>query len=86
MDEKTGILIALGASAAANCGPCFEHYYGKAHEVGLTSDDIRAAADIAFKVKKGSDLAMRGCISDIMDDGTQANASCDCSSNESCCG
>ena len=29
MDEKTSLLICLGASAAANCIPCFEHYHKK---------------------------------------------------------
>ena len=37
MDEKTSLLICLGASAAANCIPCFEHYHKKASAAGLTS-------------------------------------------------
>jgi len=31
MDEKSKLLICLGAATAANCIPCFEHYFGKAN-------------------------------------------------------
>jgi hypothetical protein len=36
MDERTRILICLGSATAANCIPCFEHYYGKAEVAKLT--------------------------------------------------
>ncbi len=36
MEEKTKILICLGAATAANCIPCFEFYYGKAQEAGIS--------------------------------------------------
>ena len=35
MDEHTEIFIALGAATAANCGPCFEHYFAKAEKLGI---------------------------------------------------
>ena len=59
MEEKTKILISLGASTAANCVPCLEHYYGKACEAGLTSKEIEEAAEIGVKVKRGTDLLLR---------------------------
>ncbi|MFZ0932150.1 MAG: hypothetical protein WAN11_26360 [Syntrophobacteraceae bacterium] len=30
MDEKTDLLICLGAATAANCIPCFDYYFKKA--------------------------------------------------------
>ena len=65
MDEKTKILISLGASTAANCVPCLEHYYGKAYEVGLTAKEMEEAAEIGVKVKRGADLLLRKSLEDL---------------------
>ena len=62
MDEKTSLLICLGASTAANCIPCFEHYHKKASAAGLTSEEILEAVDLASKVKSGAHLVMRNSI------------------------
>lgn len=35
MDKRTRVLICIGAATAANCEPCFEHFYGNAQELGL---------------------------------------------------
>jgi AhpD family alkylhydroperoxidase len=51
MDEKTSLLICLGASAAANCIPCFEHYHKKASAAGLTPEEILEAVELASKVE-----------------------------------
>lgn len=51
MDEKTELLISLGAAAAANCVPCFEYYFKKATAAGLRSDEIEKAVEIGNKVK-----------------------------------
>jgi hypothetical protein len=59
MDEKTSLLICLGASAAANCIPCFEHYHKKASAAGLASQEILEAVELANKVKSGAHLVMR---------------------------
>ena len=66
MDERTKVLIYLGAATAANCIPCFEDYFGKAKAVGLTSGEIGEAVDLASQVKKGAHLAIRNRISDRM--------------------
>ena len=47
MDEKTSVLVCLGAATAANCVPCFEHYLKKAKGLGLCSEEILEAADLA---------------------------------------
>ena len=56
MDEKTSVLVCLGAATAANCVPCFEHYLKKAKGLGLCSEEILEAADLASKVKNGAHL------------------------------
>jgi AhpD family alkylhydroperoxidase len=66
MDEKTSLLICLGASAAANCIPCFEHYHKKASAAGLTSEEILEAVELANKVQSGAHLAMRNSIKNFM--------------------
>lgn len=47
MDERTKVLISLGASVAANCVPCFEHFLGKTEAARLTPEEIREATEIA---------------------------------------
>ena len=68
MDERTKILISLGAATAANCIPCFEHLYYKAHGLKLNSEEIQETVDIAAKVKSGAHIALKSSISDIMSD------------------
>jgi len=58
MDEKTEVLIGLGASTAANCVPCFEYYFKKASAHGVGVEDIKKAVEIGNKVKTGSSIAM----------------------------
>ena len=73
MDEKTSLLICLGASAAANCIPCFEHYHKRASAAGLTSEQILEAVELANKVKSGAHLVMRSCIKNFMEPGKPSN-------------
>ena len=65
MDEKTKILMCLGAATAANCIPFFEYYFRKAKVVGLTTDEIQETVDLASQVKKGAHMAIRNRISDL---------------------
>jgi AhpD family alkylhydroperoxidase len=84
MDEKTSILICLGASAAANCIPCFDHYHKKASAAGLTSEQILEAVELANKVKSGAHLVMRNSVKDRL--GQEApGSSCGCAPSQSSC-
>ncbi len=67
MDEKTRILVSLGASAAANCIPCFEHHHGKALKTGLTNGEIEEAVAVAMQVKNGAHLATRKFIDQTLE-------------------
>jgi alkylhydroperoxidase/carboxymuconolactone decarboxylase family protein YurZ len=66
MDEHTEIFIALGAATAANCGPCFEHYFSKAEKLGIAKGDIRKTVDIAVKVRGGAHMVMNRSIRKTM--------------------
>jgi AhpD family alkylhydroperoxidase len=86
MDEKTSLLICLGASAAANCIPCFEHYHKKASAAGLTSEEILEAVEMANKVKSGAHLVMRSCINNFMGHEKPCNLRASGQMKDSCCG
>ncbi len=86
MDEKTKVLICLGSATAANCIPCFEHYFGKAKAVGLTSEEIQEAVDLASQVKKGAHMAIKNCVNGLMGEEKEYALSCDKQANKSCCG
>ncbi len=62
MDEKTKLLVCLGAATAANCIPCFEFYYGKAVAVGLAPEDIQEAAEFAYKIKNNINMLMKNSV------------------------
>jgi AhpD family alkylhydroperoxidase len=86
MDERTSLLICLGASAAANCIPCFEHYHKKASAAGLTSEEILEAVELANKVKSGAHLVMRSCIKNFMGHEKPCNPCASGQMKGSCCG
>jgi alkylhydroperoxidase/carboxymuconolactone decarboxylase family protein YurZ len=86
MDERAKLLICLGAATAANCIPCFEHYFGKAKVAGLTTDEIQEAVDLASQVKKGAHMAIKNCINGLMGEEKEYVFPCDKQASKSCCG
>lgn len=44
-------LAAVAAAIAATCQPCLKHHVGKAKELGITDDRIKAAAAIGRGVR-----------------------------------
>jgi AhpD family alkylhydroperoxidase len=51
-DEKISELVALGASVAANCEPCFKYHFRRATELGVHVDDMAQAVNVALQVKE----------------------------------
>ena len=84
MDERTSILICLGAATAANCVPCFEHYFRKAEALNLTAEDIQEAVDLAGKVRSGAQIAMRGSIARTIGQEPRETSGCCEKSGDSC--
>jgi alkylhydroperoxidase/carboxymuconolactone decarboxylase family protein YurZ len=62
MDEKTSVLVCLGAAVAANCVACFRHYHGEALRLGLDASEIQAAVTLAGKVKAGANIAVMSAV------------------------
>jgi len=85
MDEKIKTLIAIGAATAANCIPCFEHYYFKAGALSMNSCQIQEAVDIASKVKKGASLAIKDAINELMAGEKEPEAKECCAAKTACC-
>ena len=86
MDEKYRLLIALGAASAANCIPCFEHYYDRARAMNLPNEEIQEAVDLGNQMKTGVQMVFRNSISEIMDGAGGNGRPCSGSASElSCC-
>lgn len=85
MDEKIKTLIAIGAATAANCIPCFEHYYFKAGALSMNPCHIQEAVDIASKVKKGASLAIKDAINELMAGEKEPEVKECCAAKTSCC-
>ena len=85
MDEKTKMMVALGASAAVNCIPCFQHYYAKAGKLGLTAEEIKEAVEVANQVKNGANLTIKAAVYDCLGGERRNRQACGGSPASSCC-
>jgi len=59
MDERMKELVAMGASAAANCHPCMDHHFGKCNELGIAQNEIVEAVKVGLMVNHGAERAIR---------------------------
>lgn len=59
MDEKMKELVAMGASAAANCHPCMDHHLAKCDELGVDREEVAAAVRVGLMVNRGAERAIR---------------------------
>jgi AhpD family alkylhydroperoxidase len=82
MDERTKMLIAIGACVGANCHPCLEYHVGKATESGLSHTEIAAAIETAKAVRRGAAASMDKLATNLLNDGSPRQA---CESRESSC-
>jgi alkylhydroperoxidase/carboxymuconolactone decarboxylase family protein YurZ len=64
MDERTSVLVCLGAAVAANCVACFRHYHREALRIGLDTPEIDAAVGLGAKVKTGANIAVMSAVAD----------------------
>ncbi len=82
MDNLTKELIAVGASVAANCGPCLKYHVDKAREFGADRKQIDAAVGVGKLVRKGAAGKMDQFISagceGSPDGGEATDADCSC--------
>jgi len=59
VNEQTKELIAMGASAAANCHPCMDHHLAKCDELGVDRQEVAAAVKVGLMVNRGAENAIR---------------------------
>ncbi len=76
MDDRTSVLVCLGAAVAANCVACFRHYHGEALRVGLDPSEIDAAVTLGAKVKTGANIAIMNAVAQTVRRGERQDAAC----------
>jgi AhpD family alkylhydroperoxidase len=54
MEDKTKLLIAVGAALAVNCQPCLKTLIKKSREAGVQDKEILEAIGVARLVRKNS--------------------------------
>jgi AhpD family alkylhydroperoxidase len=59
VDEHVKELVAMGASAAANCHPCIDHHLAKCDELGIDREEVAAAVKVGLMVNHGAENAIR---------------------------
>jgi len=59
MDDRMKELVAMGASAAANCHPCMDHHLSKCDELGISREEIAEAVKVGLMVNHGAERAIR---------------------------
>jgi AhpD family alkylhydroperoxidase len=66
MDERTKELVAIAASVAGHCQPCFRHHLGKAKEIGIEVEDIREVVALATRISGVGDKRMAEFVEETM--------------------
>ncbi len=66
MDERTLELVAIAASVAGHCQPCFLHHLGKARGSGVGEEDIRKAISLATKISGVGDQRMIDFVENVL--------------------
>ena len=90
MDHQTELLISLASASAANCIPCFDHYYQEAENHNVDIEEIRKTIEISEKIKSASALFTKKAIHEFMGEEPEA-IDCACyrsrreDADESCC-
>jgi AhpD family alkylhydroperoxidase len=59
MDARMKELIAMGASAAANCHPCMDHHLARCDELDIDRAEVVAAVQVGLMVNRGAEKAIR---------------------------
>lgn len=74
--EQVAELVAISASIASNCEPCFKFHYDQARKLGVSDADMRRAVDLAQQVKEAPARAVLDLAHRYLDkDGTRTAGS-----------
>lgn len=66
MNPETLELVAIAASVAGHCQPCFRHHLGKARELGVPEEDIIKAVSLANRISGVGDQRMAEFVDEAM--------------------
>lgn len=66
MNPETLELVAIAASVAGHCQPCFRHHLAKARELGVTEEDISKAVSLANRISGVGDQRMAEFVDETM--------------------
>jgi AhpD family alkylhydroperoxidase len=58
MEERTKGLVAISASVAGHCQPCFRHHFEKAKEMEIGIEEIREVVTLASRISGVGDKRM----------------------------
>jgi AhpD family alkylhydroperoxidase len=82
LDIKAEELIAIGASLAANCGPCLKYHTRKARENGASNEEITRAIEVGKRVRTGAasnvDRFASSLIEEAPSNSSAASEECGC--------
>ena len=71
MDDRTLELVAISASVAGHCQPCFVHHLGKARALDVSEEDVRKAISLATKISGVGDQRMTDCVENVLRTGEE---------------
>jgi AhpD family alkylhydroperoxidase len=84
IDDRTRMLIAVGATISANCQPCLQVATAMARETGADPQEIANAIEVGQMVRKGAASKMDKFITDQNNAtpaaATEKNGGCGCNS------
>ena len=68
MDARMKELVAMGASAAANCHPCMDHHLAKCDKLGISREEVAEAVKVGLMVNHGAERAIRRKARELLGD------------------
>jgi len=72
MNERMKELVAMGASAAANCHPCMDHHLAKCDALGIDREEVLQAVQVGLMVNRGAEKAIRRKTRELFGDTAEA--------------
>jgi len=73
VNEQMKELVAMGASAAANCHPCMDHHLAKCDELGIDREEVAAAVKVGLMVNRGAENAIRNKTRELLGEAATDN-------------
>ncbi len=59
MNERMKELVAMGASAAANCHPCMDYHLAQCDRLGIDREEVAAAVAVGLMVNHSAEKEIR---------------------------